>query len=98
MIDIIMISTTETLKDALTKFSTYQFSRLPVYESNHDNVIGMIYQKDIFALLSKGEDKSLVELIRPVIFVPENMKSISSCGSFELNVCIWLWLLMNMAM
>jgi putative hemolysin len=54
MIDIIMIGTTESLKDALMKFSTYQFSRLPVYEHNPDNVIGMIYQKDIFALLSKG--------------------------------------------
>lgn len=74
MIDIIMIGTTESLKDALTKFSTYQFSRLPVYENNPDNVIGMIYQKDIFALLSKGEDKPLIELVRPVIFVPEGMK------------------------
>lgn len=74
MIDIIMIGTTETLKDALTKFSTYQFSRLPVYENNPDNVIGMIYQKDIFALLSKGEDKLLTELVRPILFVPEGMK------------------------
>ncbi len=74
MIDIIMIGTTETLRDALNKFSTYQFSRLPVYENNPDNVIGMIYQKDIFALLSKGEDKSLIELVRPILFVPEAMK------------------------
>ena len=74
MIDIIMIDTVETLRDALTKFSTYQFSRLPVYENNPDNIIGMIYQKDIFALLSKGQDKKLSDLVRPVIFVPEGMK------------------------
>lgn len=74
MIDIIMIGTTESLKDALTKFSTYQFSRLPVYENNPDNVIGLIYQKDLFALLSKGEDKPLIDLVRPIIFVPEGMK------------------------
>lgn len=72
--DIIMIDSTESLKDALTQFSTYQFSRLPVYEKNPDNVIGMIYQKDIFALLSKGEDKPLKQLVRPLIFVHENMK------------------------
>lgn len=74
MIDIIMIGTTESLKDALTIFSTYQFSRLPVYENTPDNVIGLIYQKDIFALLSKGEDKPLIDLVRPIIFVPEGMK------------------------
>lgn len=32
MIDIIMIGTTESLKDALMKFSTYQFSRLHIYD------------------------------------------------------------------
>lgn len=74
MIDIIMIGTIESLKDALTIFSTYQFSRLPVYENTPDNVIGLIYQKDIFALLSKGENKPLIDLVRPIIFVPEGMK------------------------
>lgn len=74
MIDIIMVGSRETLKEALTTFSTYQFSRMPVYENNPDNVIGLIYQKDIFTLLSKGEDKPLIDLVRPIIFVPENMK------------------------
>ncbi len=74
MIDIIMVSSKESLKEALTTFSTYQFSRMPVYEDNPDNVIGLIYQKDIFTLLSKGEDKPLIDLVRPIIFVPENMK------------------------
>ncbi len=74
MVDIIMIDAKETLKGALKKFSTYQFSRLPVFEENPDNVIGMIYQKDIFALLSKGEDKSLVDLVRPLTFIPDSTK------------------------
>lgn len=74
MVDIIMIDAQETLKDALKKFSTYQFSRFPVFEENPDNVIGMIYQKDIFALLSKGEDKLLVDLVRPLTFIPDSTK------------------------
>lgn len=85
MIDIIMINSIETLKDALARFSTYQFSRLPVFENNPDNVVGMIYQKDIFTLLSKGDDKPLAELVRPVIFVPEAMKINQLLRQFKVN-------------
>ena len=55
-------------------FSKYQFSRLPVYEENQENIIGMLYQKDILALLSQDQHKSLHDLVRPILFVPESMK------------------------
>lgn len=73
-IEIIMINANMPLKEALDVFSKYQFSRLPVYEDNIDNIIGMVHQKDIFVLLSKGQEKSLKDLVRPISFVPESMK------------------------
>ena len=45
-------------------------SRIPIYEINLDNVIGVIYAKD---LLRSGDDK-IKDALRPAIFVPETKK------------------------
>ncbi len=72
--DIITVNVTATLQEALDLFSKYHFSRLPVYEGEADNIIGMVHQKDAYLVLLKNEQKSLRELVRPILFVPESMK------------------------
>lgn len=73
-IDIVMLNAESSIEQALEIFSKYQYSRLPVYRNTKDNIIGMVHQKDIFVMLSKDEKKSLVQLVRPILFVPESMK------------------------
>lgn len=73
-IDIIMLRADTTIKESFDVFSTYQFSRLPVYHETKDNIIGMVLQKDIFVLMSKHVEKPLEQLVRPILFVPESMK------------------------
>lgn len=46
---------------------------LPVCRGNLDEVEGMVNAKDLFFLLSKGELRSLSQVQRPVLFVPENV-------------------------
>ncbi len=72
--DVITLNVSASLSESLDVFAKYHFSRLPVYEGAPDNIIGMVHQKDVFLLLSKGEQKTLKELVRPIIFVPESMK------------------------
>ena len=45
---VISINVNSTQKETLDLFSKYQFTRLPVYEDNPDNIIGMLHQKDSF--------------------------------------------------
>lgn len=71
---IISIGTHASLEDCLMLFTKYQFSRLPLYENTPDNIIGIIYQKDLFMLLSQGKKKPLKDLVRPVLFAPETLK------------------------
>ncbi len=72
--DVVTLNVSSSLNDALDMFSKYHFSRLPVYERKPDNIIGMVHQKDVFLMLSKGEKKPLKDLVRPISFVPESMK------------------------
>ncbi|HEX4068783.1 MAG TPA: hemolysin family protein, partial [Candidatus Babeliales bacterium] len=64
-------------------FIEHHYTRIPVYEKTNDNIIGMIHQKDLFFMLSKGEQKKLREIIRPIMFVPETMPVIELLGKFR---------------
>lgn len=47
-------------------------SRIPLYEKNRDEVIGILLRKDLFNLTTQGaEEKTLREFMQPVHFVPE---------------------------
>ena len=47
-------------------------SRIPVYEKNRDEVVGIILHKDLFSLAAQGaEEKKLREFMHPAHFVPE---------------------------
>jgi CBS domain containing-hemolysin-like protein len=72
--DIVMVNSDATIKDTLKIFANHPFTRLPVYEEKTDNILGMVHLKDIFMLLSKNEEKSLQELMRPIMFIPESIK------------------------
>lgn len=50
------------------------FSRIPVFQEKHDNIIGILYAKDVLnAMLSGNADKPVRELLRPAMFVPETI-------------------------
>lgn len=72
--DVIAVEASTTIADTLAIFSKYHFTRLPVYEKDLDNVVGMVHQKDIFQLLLKKEMKSLKEIMRPIMFIPETVR------------------------
>ena len=46
---------------------------MPVCRGNLDQVEGVVNAKDLFFLLSAGQLKSLAQVQRPVLFVPENV-------------------------
>ena len=72
--DIIMLSADTPIKNVVETFSKYQFSRFPVYKDKIDNIIGMIHQKDLFMVMSKGQETVLPSLVRPILFVPDTMR------------------------
>jgi CBS domain containing-hemolysin-like protein len=50
------------------------YSRLPVFKGTIDNIIGVIYSKDLLSLLEHRDLIVLQDIIRPAYFVPESKK------------------------
>ena len=60
-----------TLEDVLKKIKSIYYSRIPVYEGTKENIIGILYQKDLFLLKFAKEErkKSIKEISRPALFI-----------------------------
>jgi CBS domain containing-hemolysin-like protein len=50
------------------------FSRIPVFEGSTDNIVGIIYTKDLISMLEYRDLIILQDIIRPAFFVPETKK------------------------
>jgi gliding motility-associated protein GldE len=72
-IDVFALSDTETYEEVLSKILTNGYSRNPVYSENIDNIIGILYAKDLLAHLNK-KTFDWKTLLREPFFVPENKK------------------------
>lgn len=72
--DIIYASLDNSKEEIIDIFSKYQLTRLPVYQSDSDNIVGMLHQKDFFQLISKNDFRSWTDIIRPLVFIPESTR------------------------
>ena len=61
------------------------YSRIPVYQDNSDNIRGILYIKDLLPHLSKGNNFRWQSLIRPPYFVPETKKIDDLLREFQAN-------------
>ncbi|SFQ69082.1 hemolysin family protein [Hymenobacter arizonensis] len=50
------------------------YSRMPVYEGNIDNIVGVLNVKDLLPIISRQEPVELARIMRPPYFVPETKK------------------------
>lgn len=70
--DIVALPVEADLEQVLHVVNTEKFSRIPVYEDNLDNIVGMFYPKDLFQFLSDESNRdnfSLRQIIRTPYFV-----------------------------
>jgi magnesium and cobalt transporter len=69
--DIVAIRSDAGLPELRALFREEQYSRIPVYRDNLDNVIGIVYVKDLVAL-PPGAEPPLTTLMRAPYLVPES--------------------------
>lgn len=72
-VDIKAVEIDEDEEEVAKLFLETGFSRLPVYEDDLDNIIGVLNQKDFHNFI-KGGKASMSEYVKPVIFVAGSMR------------------------
>jgi len=71
--DIVAIRSDATLPELRELFREQQYSRIPAYGENLDNIIGIVFVKDLVSL-PPGTEPPLTTLIRQAYFVPESKR------------------------
>ena len=73
--DIVAVSDEETLLDVAKAAMEEGCSRIPVYHEDLDNILGIIYAKDLLKFVGTeiGKEENLKDYIRTPLFVPETI-------------------------
>jgi magnesium and cobalt exporter, CNNM family len=70
--DMVTLPAEASVKDAVALAVKRGYSRIPVYRKEVDNVVGVLYAKDLLRHMQEGKlSQQVGELIRPAIFIPE---------------------------
>ncbi|HEY8829180.1 MAG TPA: hemolysin family protein, partial [Candidatus Limnocylindria bacterium] len=73
--DIVAIDVNTPPQEVLESVVSAGHSRIPVFEGSSDQIIGVLYVKDLFRRLARGEkDVTVRPFLRPAQFVPETKK------------------------
>lgn len=69
--DMIAVDVNATYDEIIELYKQEQFSRMPVYQESHDNIIGVIYMKDLLLKQFDPKDFVISDFLRDVYFVHE---------------------------
>jgi CBS domain containing-hemolysin-like protein len=73
--DMLTLHVSTALAEAAQFFVTAGHSRIPIYDKNRDDLVGILYIKDLVAELIKEPGQRtarIADLMRPPVFVPES--------------------------
>lgn len=83
--DIVDLDIKCSYADVLKCIVENNYSRIPIYQENEDNIRGVLYIKDLLPHLSKPATFRWQSLIRPPYFVPETKKIDDLMREFQEN-------------
>lgn len=72
-----------TVADAVSFFQKHQFSRIPVYQTSIDHILGMVHYKDILFRADTEPRTPLRTLVRSLLFVPETQTTADLMGELK---------------
>lgn len=75
-----------TVRDARDVIMEEKYSRIPVYRDSIDNIVGMVYVRDLLHSLSDDQkDRPIGEVLRDAFFVPETITASELLKRMQLN-------------
>ena len=82
-IDVVFISSDTPKDELVTKIIASGHSRFPVYTDSIDNVVGVLYVKDLLKTFAENQPVDLLKIIRKPYFVPESKRIDSLLREFK---------------
>ena len=76
--EIMAVEENAAIDDLILIFKKTGLTKIPVYRKNLDDIIGVVYLKDLFL-----QPESIKSIIREVMFVPETKRSLSLLRNFK---------------
>lgn len=82
-LDITAFNENRDFHEIMDRINKTSFSRIPVYRDTIDNIVGILYIKDLLPFLDQNEHFRWQKLLRNVYFVPESKKISDLLKSFQ---------------
>jgi putative hemolysin len=82
-VEIFCLSATTSINVAAEKIMQQGYTRIPIFEDNIDNILGVVMAKDLLRVYLEAQElpdahlapsKTLASLVKPVLFTPENKR------------------------
>ena len=70
--DTVCINVNKAIDDAFNLFIEKGHSRIPVFEDRVDNILGILYAKDLLKQYNTANTANIRQLIRKAVFIPES--------------------------
>ena len=85
--EILAVEANTTVEELLSIVTQTTFTKLPVYEDNLDQIIGILHVKDLLSILYNPEDRDKIarDLARETIYVPEAIPVYALLHQFRTN-------------
>ncbi len=61
------------LRDLMEEYNQHGYSRVPVYDDDKDNIVGVAYTRDVLTHFENLDHTTVRDIMRPAIFVAESM-------------------------
>ena len=85
-VNMVSIDSESSIDELMDLINSRRFSKIPVFVDSIDNIVGIIYAKDILPyLIGSRPELNLVTLSRDVFFVPENKKVQDLVNDFKIK-------------
>lgn len=68
------ISVDEDIETVLKTLKRDKFSRIPVYDGDSDNIVGILYERDFYMFYTNNKDVNIRSIMREALHVPDTMK------------------------
>jgi putative hemolysin len=72
--DMVTVAASTPVRDVREIAMAAGYSRIPAYEQNIDDIVGIVYVKDLFRAGDEAGDRVVREFVRPAHFVPETKR------------------------